>query len=406
MTHNTVLGLDVGSHAIKALVAEASLDKLRLIAGISRPSAGMRKGVVVDMDAAAHAIGEVMNEVRSVSRSALKNIYLSIGGADVRSELSRGIVAVSRPSSEIYQDDVDRVIQASQAINLTKNRMILHTVTHEYVVDGVGDIRDPLGMVGDRIEVSSLIVHAFAPAVKNLVRCVEVNGGAIGGLVFAPLASARAALNKNQRELGSVVVDVGFGMTGVAVYEEDRLLHTAYFPVGGGHITNDIAIALKVPVETAEKVKLSYGYALAREVSSKEAIDMKRVDLGAHGSPSRRYVAEVIESRLTEMFDFVNRELQTLGRAAKLPAGVVLTGGGAKLPGIVELAREALRLSVQIGIPEIGAIEADEKDLIEYIESPEYTTVLGLLLVSKDMGRIRARGGGAFFSRLLRNLLP
>lgn len=410
MATNTVLGLDVGSESIKAVVVESGKDKLRLIYGITKPSAGVRKGSVVSMDDAARAIGEVISEVKAFYRPAVRNVWMNVGGSNIRSQISRGIIAVARANSEIYQDDIERVVKASQAINLPQNRMILHTLTREFVVDGIGDIKDPLGMIGARLEVSSLIVDAFGPTVKNLKKCVEIGGGEIGGLVFNPLASARSVLTKNQRELGVVLIDIGAQTTGIAVYEEDKLLHTNMFPVGASHITNDLAMTLKIPVHIAEKLKIAHGYAISKDVPSKDVIDLKKVDLNASGNPSRRFVAEVIESRVQEIFDFVNNDLRLLSKAGRLPAGAVLVGGGAKLPGIVELARQELKLTTQVGLPNLDPFEVHDQSLLEYAESPEYAAVLGLALLASDNtsgGALRSSSGGRnWLIQILRNMLP
>ncbi|MDD5098962.1 MAG: cell division protein FtsA [Candidatus Colwellbacteria bacterium] len=409
MATNTVLGLDIGSENVKAVVAEAGKEKIRLIYGAEKPSSGIRKGSVVSMDDAARTISDVISEVKSFYRPAIRNVWMNVGGSSIRSQISRGIIAVARANSEIYQDDIDRVVKASQAINLPQNRMILHTLTREFVVDGIGDIKDPLGMIGARLEVSSLIVDAFAPSVKNLRKCVEVGGGEVGGLVFNPLASARSVLSKNQRELGVVIIDIGAQTTGIAVYEEDKLLHTNMFPVGSSHITNDLAVALKIQVDIAEKIKITHGYAVSKDVPSKDVIDLKKVDINASGNPSRRFVAEVIESRIQEIFEFVNNDLRVIGKAGRLPAGAVLVGGGAKLPGIADLARQELKLSTQIGLPNLSPFEVHDQSLVEYAESPEYAAVLGLILHSFDASGGSVKSGHSsrnWFVQVLRNMLP
>lgn len=408
MAKNQVLGLDVGSGSIKAVVAERGEDnKLSLLFSLEKPSHGLRKGVVVDMEEAAAAINAVLKEIKNFSRSAVQNIYLNLGSADVRSQTSRGIIAVSRASSEIHRDDAQRAIQASEAVHLPSNRMILHTITREFIVDGVGDIRDPLGMVGARLEVASVVVDAFEPAVKNLMKCVELGGGSIAGLIFSPLASSLAVLTKNQKELGVLLVDVGYGTTGIAVYEENKLLHTSVFPVGAGHITNDLAVALKIPVGAAEKLKISYGYALAKEVAGKENVDLKKIDINLKGSPSRRYIAEIIEARLTEICELINNELKLIGKAGRLPGGVVLAGGGAKLPGISELFRDELKISSQIGLPRPKSFNVSVPGIADVMESPEYIAVLGLLLWAKELQPAgRNMISGNFLVRFLKSLLP
>ena len=407
MAQQQILGLDIGSDTIKAVIAEPIDDgKILLKAGFRRPSRGLRKGVVVDMESATNAVGGLLDKVREVSKGALKNIYLRVGGSDVRVQSSRGITAVARANSEIYKDDVDRVVQASEAVNLPPNRMILHTIKKEFIVDGVGDIQDPLGMTGSRLEVLSLIVDAFQPTIRNLSKCVELAGGSIGGLVFGPLASSEALLTDNQKELGVVSVDIGYGTTGIAVYEENKLLHTRVFPVGAGHITNDLAIALKVPVEVAEKVKLSYGYALSRGASNKETVELQKLDPNVKGSPSRKFISEVIESRLSEICELVGSDLRAIDKERHLPAGIVITGGGAKLPGVAELFKDELRLATQIGFPRDKIFETESQAMLEFVESPEYALVLGLVLSSRQAQgkRISINGGGV--AKFFKSFLP
>ncbi|MBT9151308.1 MAG: Cell division protein FtsA [candidate division WS2 bacterium] len=406
MAKNQILGLDVGSGSLKAVVAETTDDnKLSLLYNIEKPSSGLRKGVVVDMEDAASVINSVLQEVKSFSKSALKNIYLNIGGADVHSQISRGIIAVSRASSEIHRDDVTRAIQASEAVHLPSNRMILHTITREFIVDGVGDIRDPLGMVGARLEVASVVIDAFEPTVKNLMKCVELSRGSVAGLIFSPLASALSVLTKNQKELGVILMDIGYGTTGIAVYEENKLLHTNIFPVGAGHITNDLAVALKIPVEAAEKLKVSYGYAFSKEVAGRENVDLKKIDLNLKGAPSRKYIAEIIEARLGEICELINNELRLISKAGRLPGGVVLSGGGSKLPGVVELVKNELKMSSQIGLPHPEFFKGNA--VADIIESPEYVAVLGLLLWARELRPAgRPMMNSNFLIKFLKNLLP
>jgi len=406
MAQSIVLGLDIGSQEIKAVIAEAGPEKMRLLAEFTRPSAGLRRGVVVEMDELVRVLTELFAEIKLFSRNALRNIHLNINIPDSRCQASKGIIAVARANSEIHEDDIERVIQASQAIGLPNNRLILHNITREFIVDGVGDIRDPLGMLGSRLEVSSLIIDVFSPAVKNLTKCVELAGGSVSGLYFGPLAAAEASLTKNQKELGVILIDLGFSTTGYAVFEENKLLAAKLFPAGAGHITNDLAIALKIPVETAEKIKLAYGCALAKEVSAKENVDLKKIDSAAAGSPSRKFIAEIIESRVEEIFDLINEELKAIGKAGRLPAGAVIVGGGAKLPGIADLARQQLRLAAQIGLPNVNSFEAKTSELTDCLDSPDRAVPLGLGLLSREDGKTKPREAANFAVRFFRNLLP
>lgn len=378
-------------------------------------SAGLRKGAVYDLGEAVPALSHVFEDIRKIARPALKNVYINIGTPQVKIQASKGIVAVSRVDNEIFQDDIDRVIKASQAVNLSPNRMVVHTITREFIVDGVGDISSPLGLSGGRLEVVSMIVDAFAPHIKSLMRLVEMSGGEIGGMVFDPIAASRAALSKSQKELGVVLVDIGCGTTSVAVYEENKLLALQVFPVGGGSITNDIAVGLKVPVPVAEAIKLHYGYALPREVGSKETIDLSKISPESKGTVSRRFVAEIIESRLAEILEFVNNELKLIQKSGQLAGGIVLTGGTAKLPGLAELAKQELRLTSQIGFADLSGTIEERGPLTDAVEDPEFTIAFGLALTAGDEGHWwaegRSRRGGIDFKnfspkRLLKYFMP
>jgi cell division protein FtsA len=250
------------------------------------------------------------------------------------------------------------------------------------------------------------VIDAFSPHVKSIIRVVELAGGKVAGLVLDPLLSSRAALTKGQKDIGVAVVDIGHGTTGVSVYEENKLMGVAVFPLGAGNITNDIAIGLKIPVDAAEKLKLHYGYALAREVNPKESIELQKFAPGLQGMVSRRFVAEIIESRLTEIFDFVNNELKAWGRAGQLPGGVVLTGGGAKLPGITGLAKHSLKFASQIGLALYDEwAPTSTEQFPDAFEDPEYVSALGLVLWGADKERWQAEGRFQFKS-ILKHFLP
>ncbi|KKW48150.1 MAG: Cell division protein ftsA [Parcubacteria group bacterium GW2011_GWA1_59_11] len=379
-----VVGLDIGTASVKVAVAENRSGKPALRAVFKEPSGGMRKGAIVDLAEAAGAVAKAVAEVRKVAKAGLKTIYVNIGTHQVKGQSSKGIVAVSRADSEIYQDDIDRVIRGSQAVNLAPNRMIVHNVTREYIVDGAGDILDPLGLSGNRLEVSSLVVDAFAPHVKSVMRVVELAGGRVGGMVIDPLAAARSVLTKNQRDLGTVLVEIGAGTTSVAVYEENKLQGVSVLPVGAGNITNDLAVGLRLPVPAAENLKLNYGHALAGEVNAKESVDLRKFSPEAKGMVSRRFVAEIIESRLAEIFDLVNNELRLWGKFGQLAGGAVLTGGGAKMPGVTDLAKQVLKLSTQIGFSSGEEWSEETAAFSEAFEDPEFVTALGLVLWGAD----------------------
>ena len=379
-----IAGLDIGTQNIKLLVAETGKKgELKILKIFKSPSHGTRKGAIYDLDDAVAATGDMFAALKKAYRPASKNIYVSVNGPQITSHISKGIIAVSRADNEIYKDDIDRVIKASQAINLSPNRRIIHTLTREFVVDGVRDIVDPAGLVGNRLEVESVVVDAFGPYMQNLTRLVEINGCRIGGFIFGPLASARAVLTKKQKELGVALVDIGAATTGMCVYEEGRLLHAAVFPVGALHITNDVAVGFKIPPGDAENLKLSFGYAIARHITPKESVELRLANATVKNSIPKRFLSEIIESRLAEIFGFVNNELKSIGKLGQLPAGVVFTGGGAKLPAVIDLAREELRISSQIGVAEADFQILDPNYKTE-LEDPEFICSLGLVLWGRE----------------------
>lgn len=404
-----IVGLDIGSHSIKAAIAEIKKgNKVSLIQTIKMPSAGLRRGVVDDLAEATRAVNQVLVEVKKVSKSAIRNILLGVGSPDFKVQGSRGIVAVARADSEIYQDDIDRAVDASQALKLPLNRMIVHLVVKEFIVDDMVDVRDPLGMIGNRLEVNSLVIDAFAPHVKNLTKCVESAGGEISGLFFSPLAASRAILSKNQKELGVALIDIGFSKTSVSIYEENKLLHAAVFPVGSGNVTNDLAIGLKTTINTAENIKLSLGTAMAKEAPAREQVELIKFDPAAKGTISRRYLAEIIEVRLAEILEFVNNELKHIGKSSRLPGGVILVGGGSKLPGMVDLTKQELRMSAQIGVPNVSEFELGVSETISNYEDPDLATALGLVIsgVEGSTPTSGGKSGTGFLKKLFGLFAP
>ena len=409
MAHPVVVGLDVGSQTIKAALLQIGKDgELLLRALIKGPSAGIRRGIVEDVRDATRALNDILLQLKPYDRDALKNIFLGVGSDDIKVHASRGIVAVSRADSEIHRDDIDRAIEASQAIKLLPNRAILHSVIQEFIVDDVDAIRDPSGMVGSRLEVRSLIIDGFGPHVKNLTKCIETCGGRIAGYVCSPLASARAVLSKNQRELGTLLIDIGYGRTGFAVFEENQLLTTAVIPFGSGHVTNDVAVGLRSSVAVADHIKLSLGVALTKEAPARELVDLKKFDPALRGTVSRRFIAEIIERRFAEIFELIQSELKRIGRAGRLPGGAVITGGGSKIPALVDLASHELKLSAQLGIPDTTEFRVEESDLSLRVDDTDLSCVVGLALSGAD----RLRGGRELlqnepiWKRLLKHFLP
>lgn len=404
-----ITGIDIGSSRIKGLVAEEKRDgAVTVLTAFSQPSTGFRRGVLVDVEEATSVLRDLAVDLSKISRKALQHVYVNINSEHVRARMSRGIVAVARADQEIQQEDIDRVFQASNAVKLADNRMVLHNIVREYFVDDIGDITEPLGMTGNRLEASTVIIEAFAPHVSVLTRNMERVGFGAHGPVFNPLATSQAVLSKRQRELGALSIDFGSGTTSLAVYEEGKLLHAKSFPMGVGYVTNDIAIGLKTSIDVAEKLKTTYGYAIARDVPRRDVIQLSEVDSSLTGELSKKFLAEIIEERLVEILGLVNAELKTIGRPLHLPGGAVITGGGVKLAGMAELVRQELKLPVQIGFPSLKMFEIPNASHQETIDDPSFATAVGLVLLGfADTGTTRpTRSHGNRIVEFLKNLMP
>lgn len=372
----TVVGLDVGSSNIRTVILQKfnEEEKPRVMGVGIFPSAGVRRGVVNDVEEAIKSIeGSVKNAERTSGISVSKAI-VSIGGSHISYMESQGVVATGKADGEITNDDISRALTAAETISLPTNTEIIHVIPRNFSVDDQKNIKDPLGMNGVRLEVNALLILGLAPAIKNLSKCVYQAGTEIEDVVFSALAAAKAALNKRQKELGVVLVDIGGGTTNIIVYEEGELVQTAVIPIGGGHITNDIAIGLRTSIDVAEKVKINYGSALPDEISKKDQINLAEIESSEEGEVSRHHVAEIIEARLEEIFTHIDKELKKTGRSGMLPAGTVIVGGGAKLPGVVDVAKKILRLPAQTGFPmELGGI-------VDKVDEPGFVTAVGLSL--------------------------
>lgn len=371
-----IVGIDVGSSKVKTVVARMfpEEEKPRIIGVGVSSSSGMRKGIIIDLEEVTQNIRESIEKAQKNAGLDISEVVISVGGNHISSQNSKGVVAVGKADGEVTEDDIERVINAAQAISIPPNKEILHIIPKDYSLDDQKNIKDPLGMNGVRLEVDSLIIEGSTPALRNLEKCLEQAGVKVNDFVLAPLAAARATLSKRQKELGVVLVDIGAATTSLAVYEESDLLHTAILPVGGLHITNDIAIGLRTSIDVAERVKLEYGSAIPSEIGKKEEINLAEIDSHEEGAVSRAHVAEIIEARLEEIFSLANKELKEVGRDKLLPAGVMITGGTAKLPGILDLAKDSLGLPAQTGFPiSLGG-------LVDKVDDPSFVTVVGLII--------------------------
>ncbi len=407
-----ITALDLGTAEIKLLVAEVGKDgKLSLVEAVNVPSGGVNRGEVTDVDAASTALLNAFDEIRGIDKDVLENIFVNISGKKVMVNSSRGIAAVSRGTNEISQEDIDRAISASEAIRTDRNLRKIHTLIQEYIVDGVDQIQNPLGMSGTRLEVNSMIVSAFVEGLNNLVKSIDNAGGHVeeGSVMYGPLAAAHAALTKAHKDLGVVLVDIGAGTTSMSVFEENKLVTVKVFPVGAAHITNDLAVKLKSSIKTAEKVKIAHGHAVAKEISAKDKINLAEIDPALKGVVSRREIAEVIESRLAEIFELVYNELKAV-KKTQLPSGAILCGGGAKITGVIDLARQELNLPVHMANCEVNVFDVVSQDMIEKLEDPQFIVAAGLLVEGSNQwgGEGGSRGAGFVesFKKILKHIKP
>ncbi len=370
-----IVALDIGSTNIRTVIAQVVPEgKPRIIGmGVSVAN-GMRKGVIVDLEEVTQSIKDSIEKAEKLAGVSVHDVYVSVGGSHLESTETKGVIAVGRADGEVTEDDVERVVEASQAVSLSHNQEILHVVPQKFILDNQEGIKDPVGMNGVRLEMHGILVTGFAPHLKNLSKCIYNADLEISGFIVAPLAAARAVLNKRQEELGVALIDIGGGTTSLAVYEERELIHLTVIPVGAGHITNDVAIGLRTSIDVAEKVKVEYGSSLPSEIGKQEQVNLSEIDPSEEGSVSRQHVAEIIEARFEETLMMVEKELKKINRSALLPAGVVLTGGGAKLQGAVDVAKETLKLPAQVGFP------IELSGLIDKVDDPSFSVSIGMIL--------------------------
>ncbi len=373
MTTPLLTGIDVGTTKVCVLIADLVDDTHYEVLGVgTAPSRGIRKGVVVNVEEAKATIREAVAAAERSAGYEVGTAFVSMAGAHVSCVNSRGVVGVSG-SRAIAQDDIDRALDAARAIVIPHNREVLHIIPRNFVVDGQEGIRMPLGMHGFRLEVEAHLITAASMTIKNLTQCIEAAGVMVEQFVLNPLAASEAALTDTERDLGVVACDVGGGTTDVAIFIEGNVWHTAVLPVGGNHITADVAHGLRLPAAAAEEVKVEHGHACTKEVDDSEVF---RVCPFGHENAievSRAELANVIEARAEEIFDLLLQEIKRSGYDGLLPAGVVLTGGTAKLAGFRQLATGSLGLPVRVAEPR------DLRGLVDQVQGPAYSTVVGLL---------------------------
>ncbi|MHB1130782.1 MAG: cell division protein FtsA [Chloroflexota bacterium] len=369
-----VAGIDIGSSKVCALVGELQREgRIRVLGVGVVPSKGIRRGVVVNIEQATEAISAAIAKAERVCGYKVVSAYTTVAGAHISSLNNRGVVAVAGADRIITSGDVRRAVESARVISLPADRQIIHVVPRSFAVDGQDGVNNPVGMVGYRLEVDAHVITAGTTALQNMARCLSRAGVELAGLVFEPLASAEALLSDEEREMGVALADIGGGTSNIAVFGEGRLCHTSVAPLGGGHVTNDLAVGLRTPLANAEELKLSSGHAIAAAVDEQEMVRVSSFgEVGAE--VSRRRLCEITEARLEEVCTVVAAEIARAGFDGMLPAGLVLAGGTAETPGLEDLAREICRLPVRVGRPLSVA------GLAEVARGPAYAAGVGLLI--------------------------
>ena len=367
-----VVGLDVGTSKVCALVARVeNMTNLRILGVGIEPTQGIRKGTVTDINAASESIARAFEKAERTSGYEINSAIVNLAGTQVSSFTNKGIVGIS--GRVINQEDVFRALENAQAIEVPHNREIVHMIQRGFKIDEQDEIIDPIGMHGFRMEVEAHIITSAASTMENLRQCVSMAGRNVSQFVLNPLASSESILSKTEREMGVVVIELGAGTTGLAIYAKGDVFHANVLPVGGNHITSDIAQGLRLPIEVAEEVKLKHGYAFLDDIEEAEFFNIVAFGSEQATKVERRELVDIIEARAEEILTMVEQEIKRSGYDSVLPAGVVLTGGGSQLPGIQKLAEQILNLPVRIAKPEkmVG--------LTDQISSPAYATSVGLL---------------------------
>lgn len=395
-----IAGLDIGSNTIRMVVGQRVEQPdmhdggLFQIIGVHEvPSEGIRRGTITNIEDAVSSISHCLERVERMTGQQLESVWVGIAGTHITSQDSRGVIAVSRPNGEINEDDIERAIEAARTVVTPLNHEILHVIPRSFSVDGQGGIKDPSGMTGIRLEVDTQIIQGLSSHIKNLTKSVYRTGLDIDDIVLSVLAASESVLTKKQKELGCVLIDIGGATTSVIVFEEGDILFTSILPIGSDHITADIAIGLRRDPEVAERVKLMFGTALPGDVPEGEEINLGEVGDEA-GMISRAYVAEIIQARVEELFEKIDHELSQIGRSGMLPAGAVLVGSGSKMPGIIEVAKEKLRLPVSLGYPR------NIHTALEKVNDIGYATAVGLLKWGEQMSHQQAARASSWGSKL------
>lgn len=395
-----ITGLDIGSSKIKVLVAKKGKGgDLELVSKMEEDSEGIRRGVVIDPEKLSERLKNLFLRISEESGQKIGSVYVNLGGSHLFSTPSKGVVSVSRADQKISEEDVQRVLKEAQAISLSSNKEIFDVIPRKFIIDGEKGIKEPLGLQGVRLEAEVLALGGFTPYLKNLSQAVVNAELEILDMIPSPIAAARAVLTEKSKELGVALVEIGAGTTNLTVFEEGDLIHFAVLPMGSANITNDIAIGLKTDIEIAERIKIEYGSAILKGKNLRQKIDI------GEDTPlifSQKFLVKIIGERVSEIFGEVNKELKKISKEKLLPAGIVFTGGGAKLPKLIELAKDRFHLPCRLGKPKgISGLEDDMS----------LSTVAGLVLLGTDLEGKEAgfefgKGIGSKIKRFFKIFIP
>ena len=394
-TKDLVVGLDIGTSKIVAIVAEFDAEGRLAVLGLgSQDSEGLKKGMVVNIEATVNSISRAIQEVELMTGCKVKEVYTGIAGSHIKSKDSNGMAVVK--DKEVTQYDVERAIEAANATPISADDQILHTLVQEFIVDGQDGVKEPIGMDARRLEVKVHLVTGAVTAVQNIVKCVHRCGLEVVDLMLQPLASGHAVLSEDEKDVGVCLVDIGGGTTDVAIFTQGAIRHTAVIPIAGDQITSDIAIALRTSTQDAEEIKIGYGVALQQLADPEDMLEVPGVGDRPSTTLSRQTLAGFIQPRVEEIFQKVHEELVKSGYERLLRAGIVLTGGASQMPGMTELGEEIFHNTVKLGLPHYDAA------LKDVVGNPRYATAMGLLLEGQTQ---RKRGLKARDTRSFRQVL-
>lgn len=369
-----VTGLDIGTTKICVIVAELTENGIEIIGCGTSPSQGLKKGVVVNIDVTVESIRQAVEAAEEMAGVALDSAFVGIAGGHIKGINSRGVIAISGKNQEVTQADLDRVIEAAKAITLPADRRVIHVIPQEFIIDDQGGVKEPVGMSGCRLEAEVHIVTGAIASAENIIKCATRAGLEVRDIVLQPLASSEATLTADEKELGVILIDIGGGTSDIAVFVDGSIRHTAVLPLGGDHLTHDIAIGLRTPPQCAEEIKRRYGCALASLAGGEEAVEVPSVGGRKPRLLSRQMLCEIVQPRAEEIFTHAGLEVRRVGLMQQVAAGIVVTGGSSSMEGMPELAEQLFDLPVRLGIPSgVGGLK-------EVVSSPMYATGVGLVL--------------------------